>query len=69
MPAMKITVNGKEKEVQQGATVSQLLEALGLKDRPVAVEVNKRIVRKQEHERYELKEGDKVEIVTFVQGG
>jgi thiamine biosynthesis protein ThiS len=66
---MKIILNGKERESEKGMTVAQLLETMGLKDRPVAVEVNKRIVRKQEHGQFELRDGDKVEVVTFVQGG
>ena len=66
---MKIILNGKERGIEKGTTVAQLLETMGLKDRPVAVEVNKRIVRKQEHAQFELKDGDRVEVVTFVQGG
>jgi thiamine biosynthesis protein ThiS len=66
---MKIILNGKEREIEKGTSVAQLLEAMGLKERPVAVEVNKRIVRKQEHAQFELKDGDRVEVVTFVQGG
>jgi sulfur carrier protein len=65
---MTITVNGDSREVAAGMTVAQLLEQLEFAPRNVAVELNRRLLRS---ERYEtaLKDGDTVEIVTFVGGG
>ena len=65
---MQIEVNGQPRQVPDGSTVLTLLGESGLKPQNVAVELNRRILRS---ERYgePLKEGDKVEIVTFVGGG
>ena len=41
---MKLTVNGEPREVQDGATVRQLIELCGLAGGPVAVERNGEVV-------------------------
>ena len=66
---MKITVNGEVREIESGATVASLLEALGLAGRPVAVERNVGIVPRAKHAETALAEGDTLEIVTLVGGG
>lgn len=65
---MQITVNGQAKQVAEGSSVSTLLEQMKLTPDRVAVELNRRLLKT---ERYgeALKEGDEVEIVTFVGGG
>jgi sulfur carrier protein len=66
--AIRIQVNGEPREVAAGTTVKGLLLALGLSG-PVAVERNREIVPRAEHERTPLAEGDVLEIVHFVGGG
>jgi sulfur carrier protein len=66
--AMKIKVNGEEREVADGANILALLAEAKLKPQTVAVEVNKRLVRTGKYDQ-PLKAGDEVEIVTFVGGG
>lgn len=66
---MVLTVNGETHEVPDGMTVRELLERLDVPRGRVAVEVNLQIVRKDKHERHELNDGDRLEIVTFVGGG
>jgi sulfur carrier protein len=66
---LKLTVNGEPHEAPAGATVRQLIELLGLGGRAVAVEVNKQLVPRKEHESHRLKDGDAVEVVTLVGGG
>ena len=66
--AMKIKVNGQEREVADGANILALLADAKLKPQTVAVEVNKRLVRTEKYDQ-PLKAGDEVEIVTFVGGG
>lgn len=65
---MTLRVNGAAVDVPSGTTVSQLIERHGLAPGKVAIELNRRLLR---NDRYgsELKEGDEVEIVTFVGGG
>lgn len=66
---MKLQVNGETKELSPGHSVRHLIDSLGLQGKPVAVEVNKRVVRKKDHEIATLREGDVIEIVTLVGGG
>ena len=66
--AMKIKINGEEREVPEGANILALLADAKLKPQTVAVEVNKRLVRTEKYNQ-PLKAGDEVEIVSFVGGG
>jgi len=66
---MNIVVNGKEQELDHPVSVKQLLQILDLKRERVAVEVNLEIVDRQKFDDYEIKEGDKVEVIHFVGGG
>ncbi|MDQ7055770.1 MAG: sulfur carrier protein ThiS [Persephonella sp.] len=66
---MKIILNGEEKEVKEGITVQELIEELRIKAPNYAVAVGMEVIPKSEYSSYRLKEGDRVEIVTFVGGG
>ena len=66
---MTITINGQPREVQEGTSVSQLLETLKILPERVVVEVNVTILKRAEHPARILREGDRVEIVQFVGGG
>jgi len=66
---MKIQVNGDPLEVDDGTTVSGLVEKLGLTQGPVAVERNRVVVPRAEHGTTPLADGDTIEIVHFVGGG
>lgn len=65
----QIQVNGKRRRLAEGLTVAALLEELDLAPETVAVELNREIVRRGDYVGVELKPGDKLEIVRFVQGG
>lgn len=65
---MNILINGEKKGLPEGFTVLQLLEELKLEPSMVAVEKNREILPKSRY--YEpLKDGDVLEIVTYVGGG
>ena len=66
---MKVVLNGREREVPEGATVLALLEEAGIDRGRVAVEVNREVVPKTRHGERRLAAGDRVEIVTMVGGG
>lgn len=66
---MRITVNGASEELPDSATVSDLLRCLNLAGSPCAVEVNKKLVPRRDHEGARLAPGDQVEVVTLVGGG
>jgi sulfur carrier protein len=66
---MTVNVNGKPQALQDGATLTELVQALGLGEKRVAIEVNRELVTRGEWAGRVLRESDKVEIVSFVGGG
>jgi thiamine biosynthesis protein ThiS len=66
---LNIILNGEEKEIADGLAIPSLISELGLTPERLAVEVNRRIIRKADWPSTTLAEGDKVEIVHFVGGG
>jgi thiamine biosynthesis protein ThiS len=65
---MKVTVNGKQREIDV-ETVSALLVHLQLDARTVVVELNGGVLKSRDLETARLSEGDKIEVVRFVGGG
>lgn len=67
---MNLVVNGKETNIDDGLTVSQLLVEANVKmPQMVSVEVNGQILRRSEYDQTTLKENDKVEFLYFMGGG
>jgi thiamine biosynthesis protein ThiS len=66
---MQITVNGETRDVNDAATVADLVAVLNIAPERVAVEVNEQLVRRVNHPATQLHAGDRVEIVTLVGGG
>lgn len=62
-------MNGEAREISSECLLSELLVEMELSARPVAVEVNREVVPRAEHEKCLLKPGDELEIVTLVGGG
>ena len=66
--AMKVTVNGQLRDMPEGQNIRALIESHNLTPEKVAIELNRRLLRADKYDT-PLKEGDEVEIVTFVGGG
>jgi thiamine biosynthesis protein ThiS len=66
---MTLTINGEKREIEDGLTVSGLLENLKIEPARVAVEVNLNIIKKADYQNQLLNDGDSVEVVSFVGGG
>jgi len=66
---MIITLNGEKKTVPDNVSVLGLLEFLKIQQQRVAVELNMEIVKKDTYPTTALKDGDSVEIVSFMGGG
>lgn len=64
-----ITVNGKEIQMKQSISVAAYLENAGYQMKRIAVELNGDILLKYEYSDTMLKDGDRLEVVTFVGGG
>ena len=66
---MDIVLNGEFRSLATALTVLELLQAEGLGERRLAVEVNGEIVPRSPHGESTLRDGDRVEIVHALGGG
>jgi len=67
---MKLVVNGKQIDLAESLTVSELLTEQEVKmPEMVSVEVNGEILRRTEFDTMRLQDGDKVEFLYFMGGG
>ena len=65
---MNVILNGKPRLAADAQSVRALLDELKLSPDRVAVELNRRLLRTDKYDT-SLREGDELEIVTFVGGG
>ena len=66
---MTLQLNGEARSVPESCNVQDLIRFLGIAEERIAVEVNRRIVRRADWSGTGLRSGDRVEIVQFVGGG
>lgn len=66
---MNITVNGTSKDLADGASLADVVAGVTSATKGVAVAVNDSVVPKGAWETTELSPGDRVEVLTAVQGG
>lgn len=66
---MRLLLNGEERDVADVVTIADLVGALGLDARKVAVERNLEIAPRSTYSDTRLADGDRIEIVTFIGGG
>jgi sulfur carrier protein len=65
---MQIKINGKPEEVRE-ETVLHLLKSRNIEPQMVTVELNSKILQREELSKALLKEGDEVEFLFFMGGG
>jgi thiamine biosynthesis protein ThiS len=66
---MTLEINGEIRSLPSIRNIEELLRHLGLSQDRIAVEVNRRLIRRGEWDSTPLNESDRVEIVQFVGGG
>tara|TARA_B100000886_G_C20369492_1_gene468866 strand:+ start:99 stop:299 length:201 start_codon:yes stop_codon:yes gene_type:complete len=66
---MNILLNNRPEKLFDGLTIRKLLEQKNIKNKYFAVEINKKIIPKSEHDAHVIKDGDKIEIITAIGGG
>ena len=66
---IRVRINGEDREIQPGLTVSGLLESLDLRPSLVVVELNREILDRGSYDDTPVVEGDILELVHFVGGG
>lgn len=62
-------INGENTNFEDGITVCEMLERLGLDSQKVVVEVDLEIINRDEFSTKNLRTESKVEIIRFVGGG
>jgi len=67
--SMLLIINGETQSVPSMTNVRELLQFLEVGQARIAVELNRKIIRRKDWESTRLAESDKVEIVQFVGGG
>ena len=67
--SIQVQVNGKEREVQSGLSVHELVESFDLNPLLIVVELNREILSRDQFKDIHVWEGDAVELVHFVGGG
>lgn len=66
---MEILVNGHQQQLPDGSTAADLLAALELGGKRIAMEVNHEILPRSQYHQHVLQPGDQVEVVHAIGGG
>jgi len=66
---MQVVINGENRNFEAPLTLAALVQVLGMKTDRVAVELNRDIVPRDQWDRTQIADGDRLEIVHFVGGG
>jgi sulfur carrier protein len=66
---MNLKLNGEDRAFSGVSNLAQLVAALGLDHRKIAVELNLEIVPRSAYQVTAVAEGDRIEIVHFIGGG
>ncbi len=66
---MNVVLNGQPREIDDGATILDVLRMLDAPDRGVAVAIDAEVVPRGEWDEFAVEDGARVEVVHAVQGG
>lgn len=66
---MLITVNGEEKNVEEGTSLQEIIALLNIEDKVMAAAINMEIVKKDQWTTFKPQNNDKLELLQFVGGG
>lgn len=64
-----VVINGVSREDREGKLLSEVLRVEGYRAEQVAAEINGEIIPRSQFDRMLLKDGDRLEVVSFVGGG
>jgi thiamine biosynthesis protein ThiS len=66
---MQIVLNGVPRSIDPTSTVAAILDDMKFDHIRVAVEINETLVSRKRFAETSLRDGDRIEVVTFVGGG
>ena len=66
---IEIYINGKKKILDNDCSILEVLKIFNIKNRLIAIEVNKEIIPKSQYKIKKIMQNDKIEIVELIGGG
>ncbi|MBI2168491.1 MAG: sulfur carrier protein ThiS [Actinobacteria bacterium] len=66
---LQVWVNGEARPAEPGTTIGTLVDALGRGRKGIAAALNEEVVPRGRWDVTEVRDGDRVEILTAAQGG
>ncbi|KAB2342983.1 MULTISPECIES: sulfur carrier protein ThiS [Actinomadura] len=66
---MKVIVNGEARELPEGASVAEVVATVTTAASGVAAALNDEVVRRSEWDATTVRDADRLEVLTAVQGG
>ena len=66
---VKIKINGKNFVIKPKMTLKEVITKYKISEKKVAIELNEKIVNKQNLHKIKIKKFDRIEIVHFIGGG
>ena len=66
---VKIEINGKKFLIKPKMTLKDVITKYKIPEKKVAIEINEKIVNKENLQKIKIKNLDKIEIVHFIGGG
>lgn len=66
---MKLIVNGSVEEIEKVTNIEELVHSLVETDKGLIVELNEKIIKRENWKHQDVAEGDIVELIKFVGGG
>ena len=66
---IQIYINGKKKLVNINLKLINILKDLSLKDKFIAIEINKVVIPKSQYKTKDINQNDKIEILEMIGGG
>ena len=66
---IQIYINGKKKNININCNLINILEEYSLKNKMVAIEINKEVIPKSNYKTKKLNKNDRIEILELIGGG
>tara|TARA_E500000178_G_scaffold341898_1_gene386369 strand:+ start:1503 stop:1718 length:216 start_codon:yes stop_codon:yes gene_type:complete len=66
---IQIYINGKKKNINVNDNLNNILEDFSIKNKLVAIELNKEVVPKSKYKTKRISQNDRIEILELIGGG
>lgn len=66
---IQIYINGKKKNINSNYYLINILEEYSLKNKLIAVEINKEVIPKSNYKTKKINKNDRIEILELIGGG